>query len=290
MARSIWRGVISFGMVSIPVRLFTATESRDVRFRQLHGETRRPVKQLRWSPELDREVQYGELVKGYEYAKEQYVILADEDFEQLPVPSKHTIDLVAFVASEEIDPIHYERSYYLEPDEAGGKPFSLLLRAMADTGLLAIGKVALRQKEHLCALRPRGDQILLETLYYPDEIRTPEGTVTLDGIEVSGAELEMAHTLIEMLRRPFDPAEYTDGYREQLMEMIGAKVAGGEVVAAQSAEPATASVDLMAALKASIEAANARREQAAGPGEPEATADPEPSAAVVEHRQVTAQP
>lgn len=129
MARAIWRGVISFGMVSIPVRLFTATDSKDIRFRQLHEETHTPVKQLRWSPELDREIEFSELVKGYEFAKDQYVILDDEDFNQLPVPSKHTIELTAFVANEEIDPVHYERSYYLEPDEAGAKPFALLLRA-----------------------------------------------------------------------------------------------------------------------------------------------------------------
>ncbi len=259
MARAIWRGVISFGMVSIPVRLFTATESKDVRFRQLHEETNTPVKQLRWSPELDREVAYDELVKGYEYAKEQYVILDPEDFDKLPVPSKHTIDLTAFVSNEEIDPIHYERSYYLEPDEAGQKPFALLLKALEDKELLAIGKVALRQKEHLCVLRPHDGLILLETLYYPDEIREPDGTIDVEGIEVSDQEMEMAFALIDMLRKPFDPAEYKDQYREQLMAMITAKLEGGEIVTAESDEPAAASVDLMAALKASVDAAKARK-------------------------------
>jgi Ku protein len=135
MARAIWRGVISFGMVSIDVRLVTATESKDIRFRQLHEETRIPVKQLRWSPELDREVNYDELVKVYEYAKDQYVIVDNGGFDTLPVPSKHTIDLTAFVSNEEIDPIHYERSYYLELDEAGQKPFALLLRKPAELSL-----------------------------------------------------------------------------------------------------------------------------------------------------------
>jgi len=262
MARAIWRGVISFGMVSIPVRLFTATESKDIRFRQLHEETNAPVKQLRWSPELDREVAFDELVKGYEYAKEQYVLIDNEDFEKLPVPSKHTIDLTAFVANDEIDPIHYERSYYLEPDEAGQKPFALLLKALGDKELLAIGKVALRQKEHLCVLRPHDGLILLETLYYPDEIREPDGSLDVEGIEVSEQEMDMAFALIDMLRKPFDPAEYKDQYREQLMAMITAKLEGGEIVAVEGDEPAAASVDLMAALKASVDAAKARKTDA----------------------------
>ena len=260
MARAIWRGVISFGMVSIPVRLFTATDSKDIRFRQLHEETHSPVKQLRWSPELDREVEFGELVKGYEYSKDQYVILDDDDFNQLPVPSKHTIDLTAFVANEEIDPIHYERSYYLEPDEAGAKPFALLLRALEEKALLAIGKIALRQKEHLCALRPHDGLILLETLYYPDEIREPDGTIDVEGVELSEAEMDMAYALIDMLRKPFDPAEYQDAYREQLMAMITAKLEGGEVVTTEEGAPAAAPVDLMAALKASVDAAKSRQD------------------------------
>ncbi|MDA1147297.1 MAG: Ku protein [Chloroflexi bacterium] len=262
MARAIWRGVISFGMVSIPVRLFTATESKDISFRQLHEETHTPVKQLRWSPELDREVAYDELIKGYEYAKGQYVIVDDEDFDKLPVPSKHTIDLTAFVANEEIDPIHYERSYYLEPDEAGQKPFALLLRSLEEKGLLALGKVALRQKEHLCVLRPHDGIILLETLYYPDEIREPDGSVDVEGIQLTDQEMQMAAALIDMLRKPFDPSEYKDAYREKLIAMISAKLEGGEIVTTEQDAPAAASVDLMAALKASVDAAKARKAEA----------------------------
>ncbi|MDA0352295.1 MAG: Ku protein [Chloroflexi bacterium] len=262
MARAIWRGVISFGMVSIPVRLFTATESKDISFRQLHEETHTPVKQLRWSPELDREVAYDELIKGYEYAKGQYVIVDDEDFDKLPVPSKHTIDLTAFVANEEIDPIHYERSYYLEPDEAGQKPFALLLRSLEEKGLLALGKVALRQKEHLCVLRPHDGIILLETLYYPDEIREPDGSVDVEGIQLTDQEMQMAAALIDMLRKPFDPSEYKDAYREKLIAMISAKLEGGEIVTTEQDAPAAASVYLMAALKASVDAAKARKAEA----------------------------
>ena len=135
MARAIWRGAISFGMVSIPVRLYTATESRDIAFRQLVAEDLKPVKQLRWSPSIDREIQYDELVKGYEYSKDQYVIVDDEDFEHLPVPSKHTIAIRAFVEAREIDPVYYEKAYQLDPEEIGVRPFALLLRAMEQKGL-----------------------------------------------------------------------------------------------------------------------------------------------------------
>ncbi len=258
MPRAIWRGAISFGMVNIPVRLFTATESRDVRFKQLLGEDKTPVKQLRWSPTQDREVAYDELVRGYEYAKEQYVIIEAEDFEKLPVPSLHTVELTAFVSAGEIDPIYYEKTYYLEPDEAGVKPFALLVRALEEKGLVALGKLAIRQKEHLCALRPYEGVMALQTLYYPDEIRG-SGDTDLSGVEVSEQELEMAYALIDMLEKPFEPAEYSDQYREQLMAMIQAKLEGGEVVAAEATAPAPAPVDLMAALRASVEATKQRQ-------------------------------
>jgi DNA end-binding protein Ku len=229
MPRAIWRGAISFGMVSIPVKLFTATDSKDIAFRQLAGEDLGRVKMMRWSPTLDREVAYDELVKGYEYAKDQYVIVDQEDFDTLPVPSKHTIQITAFVKADEIDPVYYERTYGLEPEEAGLKPFKLLLQAMEEKHLIAIGKLAIRQKEHLCALRPHEDGIVIETLYYPDEIRDLE-TVDLSEVEVSEEEMKMAYALIDMLEKPFDPGEYHDEYRDALMELIQAKLEGGEIV------------------------------------------------------------
>jgi DNA end-binding protein Ku len=256
MPRAIWRGAISFGMVSIPVKLFTATDSKDIAFRQLAAEDLGRVKMMRWSPTLDREVAFDELVKGYEYAKDQYVIVDQEDFDSLPVPSKHTIQITAFVKADEIDPVYYERTYGLEPEEAGLKPFKLLLQAMEEKNLIAIGKLAIRQKEHLCAMRPHEDGIVIETLYYPDEIRDLD-TVDLSEVEVSEEEMKMAYALIDMLEKPFDPGEYHDEYREALMGMIQAKLEGGEIVREESA-PAPQTVDLMAALKASIEATNAR--------------------------------
>ena len=274
MARPIWRGAISFGMVSIPVRLFAATESKDISFRQLDREDLSRVRQLRWNMNLDREVPYDQIVRGYEYAKERYVVIEQEDFDNLPVPSKRTIGIQAFVRLDEIDPVYHEKAYYLEPDEAGAKPFALLLRALEAKGLVAVAQLAIRNKERLCALRapaPDGDgeahgggRILLDTLFYPDEVRTAR-LDPLDLAEVSDEELAMAFTLIGMLEKPFEPEEYHDEYREARMAMISAKIDGEEV--AEAAEPETARiVDLMAALRASVEAAG--RNHDAGDGEP----------------------
>ena len=262
MPRAIWKGVISFGMVSIPIRLFPATESKDIGFRQLRRDTNTRVRMLRWDPVEEQEVPYDEIVKGYEYAKDRYVVLDDEDLEKLPLPTKHTIELTAFVEESEIDPVHYEKSYYLAPEDAGIKPYSLLIRAMQAKGLIAIAKVAIRTKERLCALRARGDQLILETLYYPDEIRDPGEAAAVD--EVSEEEMEMARALIEMLEEPFDPEKYKDQYREALMTIINAKLEGQEVATPEAAAPQPA-VDLMAALRASVEAAKARKESEAAP-------------------------
>ena len=284
MPRPIWRGAISFGMVSIPVRLFTATESKDVSFRQLDREDHSRVRQLRWNMELDREVPYDQIVRGYEYAKDRYVVLENEDFDKLPLPSKRTIGIKAFVRLDEIDPVYHEKAYYLEPDEAGEKPFALLVRALEAKGLVAVAQVAIRNKERLCALRaPAADEegaghgggrILLETLYYPDEIRTAQ-LDPLDLEDVSEEELQMAFTLIGMLEKPFEPEEYHDEYREALMAVINAKLEGVEL--AEAAEPETAKiVDLMAALRASVEAASSGRGDAEDAGD---AAEAEPAAA-----------
>ena len=253
-------------MVAIPVRLFTATESKDVSFRQLHREDHSRVRQLRWNPNLDREVPYDEIVRGYEYAKDRYVVLDNEDFDKLPLPTKNTIAIRAFVKLEEIDPVFYERAYYLEPDETGAKPFALLLRALEAKGLTAVAQVAIRNKERLCALRPGAEgRVLLETLYYPDELRTA-ALEPFEQTEVSEDELQMALTLIEMLEAPFQPEDYRDEYRDALMQLIEAKLEGQELVEAEAPETAKV-IDLMAALRASVEAASQR---AAAREEPEA--------------------
>ena len=259
MPRSIWNGVISFGMVSIPIKLYTATESKDIAFRQLHQKCGSRIKQPRWCPVCEREVQSDEVSRGYEYGKDEYVIIADEDFGKLPLPSKHAIELAAFVQAEEIDPVYYEKSYYLEPEETGLKPFALLMRALKEKGLTAVAKIAIRNKERLCALRPMDGTLMLETLLYPDEIRVQRGTEVPE-VQVSDKELSMAFSLIDLMSGSFDPEQYHDEYRKALTEIIEAKLQGAEIVEAPAA-PRGKVVDLMAALKASVEAAKGRKDE-----------------------------
>jgi DNA end-binding protein Ku len=255
MARAIWSGSISFGMVSIPVKLYGATESKDISFHLLHATDGTRLKQVRWCPTDEVEVPWSETVRGYEYTKGQYVVLTEADFEKLPLPSRHTIDLSAFVSESEIDPIFYERSYYLQPDERGEKPYALLLKALEKKGLAALATITIRNKEQLCAIRPRAGVILLETLYYPDEIRqTP--AIDLDRVRINDRELDMAFTLIELLQKPFDPEEYHDHYREALQQLIEAKLEGREVVTSPAAGE-TKVIDLADALRRSVE--NARK-------------------------------
>jgi DNA end-binding protein Ku len=263
MARAIWSGSISFGMVSIPVKLYSATESKDISFNLLHATCGTRLQQRRWCPTDEVDVPWNETARGYEYAKGQYVILTEEDFESLPLPSKHTIELSAFVEEKEIDPVFYERSYYLEPGERAGKPYALLLKALEQRGLTAIATITIRKKEQLCALRAHEGSIMLETLFYPDEIRL-ERSVDLDKVKVSDRELEMAFTLIDIFRKPFDPGEYHDHYREALAELIEAKLEGKQVVSAPAPRESRV-IDLADALKRSVEAA---RKEAAKPKPP----------------------
>jgi len=259
MPRSIWNGVISFGMVSIPVKLYTGTADKDISFNMLHKDDNERIKMLRWCPADERAVEMSEIVKGYEYARDQYVVLTEEDFEKLPLPSKHTIELTQFVEASEIDPVYYEKSYYLEADERAMKPYALLLKALREKGLVAIAKIAIRNKERLCALRPLDGTIVMETLFYPDEIRIEKADIP--EVEVSERELQMAFTLIEMLQEPFEPEKYHDDYRQALMQLIEAKLEGQEL--AEVAAPVPANVtDLMSALKASVEAQKKKRVEA----------------------------
>jgi DNA end-binding protein Ku len=254
MPRPIWKGAITFGMISIPVKLFGATESKDIAFNNLHKTCKSRLKQKRWCPVDDREVFQDELVKGFEYTKDQYVEITDEDIESLPVPSKHTIELTSFVKQAEIDPVYFERTYYLEADQVGAKPYALLLKALKEKQVSAVAKIALRNRESLCVLRASdNDLLMLETLYYPDEIRTADLAPTPE-VQVSQPELAMALTLVEMLEERFDPKKYRDEYRVALLDMIEAKRTGQDVVATPEA-PLPKTVDLMAALKASLEAA-----------------------------------
>jgi DNA end-binding protein Ku len=253
MARAIWSGSISFGMVSIPVKLYGATESKDIRFHLLHAKDGTRLKQIRWCPTDEAEVPWNETARGYEYAKGKYVVLTEEDFQKLPLPSRHTIDLSAFVKEAEIDPVYFEKSYYLEPGERATKPYALLLKALEEKELTAIATITMRNKEQLCAIRARNGVIMLETLYYPDEVRKDTG-VDLGEVRVNDKELDMAFTLIDLLRKPFEPEDYHDHYREALEQLIEAKLEGKEVVTSPEAEQ-TKVIDLADALRRSVEAA-----------------------------------
>src|SRR2546426_1294985 len=254
MPRPIWKGAITFGMISIPVKLFGATESKDLAFNNLHTTCKSRLKEMRVCPVHDREVFQDEIVRAFEYTKDQYVEVTDQDLEALPIPSKHTIELTSFVKQAEIDPVYFERTYYLEAEQVGAKPYALLMRALKTKQVSAVAKIALRNKESLCVLRPSDhDVLMLETLYYPDEIRTAD-LPSAPEVQVSQPELTMALSLVEMLEEPFDPRKYSDQYRNALLEVIEAKRSGQELVATPEA-PLLKTVDLMAALKASLEAA-----------------------------------
>ena len=262
MPRPLWKGAISFGMVSIPVRLYTASEEKDIRFNQLHAEDGARIRQKRFCAEEDVEIDLSEIVKGYEVTPGQYVILEDEDFEKVPVNTTHTIEITDFVSLEEIDPILYQKTYYLEPEEIGLKPFALLMRALKESGRVAIAKVTLRQKEQLCSLRLYGNTIALETMFYEDEVRgTQELSVPDAELEVSDRELAMAKSLVDMLTSEFDFSQYRDNYREALLEIIRKK-AEGQVIEAPA--PVAAKItDLTEALRASVDAV--RRQKSADP-------------------------
>jgi len=250
-------------MVSIPVRLFPATQDKDVSFHLLHQSDHSRVKFKRFCATEDAEVSNEELVRAFEVSKDQYVEITDEDLEQLPLPAKHTIELSAFVNAREIDPIYYEKSYYLEPEEAGVKPYALLARVLEEKAVTGVASIAIRNKESLCALRPVDGTLLLETLYYPDEIRQRE--LDMGEVRVNDRELAVAGSLVDALAEPFQPDKYHDHYREALLELIQNKTEGREVVAPEEAGPAPKVGDLMEALRASIAAAKQARGGSAEP-------------------------
>jgi DNA end-binding protein Ku len=239
-------------LVSIPVRLYTATESHDVHFHLLHKSDGVRLQNIRWCPKHERAVPWDEVVRGFEYAKGQYVAVTDEDLDHLPVKTVHTVDISDFVKLEEVDPIYYDKAYYLAPEETGAKAFVLLRQALEQTGRAAVAKVAIRDKESLCLVRPYEDVLTLETMLYANEIRSTKD-LAVDGADVSPKEIQMAISLIENLSDSFDPQRYHDEYQAALKKLIDAKVAGAPLPAAPS-ERGEKIVDLMEALRASVEA------------------------------------
>ncbi len=269
--RAIWKGAISFGMVAIPIKLYNATDSKDIAFVTLHASCGSRIRQRHFCPHCEAIIDSSEEVRAYEYAKEQYVVMEAADFDNLPVPSKHTIEISQFVQLEAIDPMYYDRSYALEPEGVGVKPFYLLKKALESTNRVAIAKVSLRQKEHLCCLRPYEQGLLLETMHYPDEIRgTNELNLPEEQASLSDAEVGMAVALIDQLTAEFVPDGHGDQYRFALERVIEAKLGTPQVVTAPPPVPQGAVGDLMEALRASIEAAKKDKPATAVDGPPPA--------------------
>jgi DNA end-binding protein Ku len=262
--RAIWKGAVSFGLVSIAVKLYSATEEKDIRFHQVHRTDGGRIKYKRTCSIDGEEVTYDDIAKGYDIGGGEMVILTDEDFADLPLTTSRAIDVLQFVPADEIDPIMFAKAYYLEPEGQAAKPYVLLRDALQDADRVAIVKIALRQREQLATLRVRDDVLVLNTMLWPDEVRNVDFGFLDEDIETRPAELAMASSLIDSMAGSFKPEEFTDNYRAALQEVIDAKVEGREIVAPEEAEEApAAAVDLMAALKASVERAKAARGESA---------------------------
>jgi DNA end-binding protein Ku len=257
MPRSIWTGAISFGLVTVPVKLYSAVQRKNVRFHQLDAESGVRIAQKRVNPTTGEEVPYERLVKGYEISPDRYVLVDPAELEALEPVKTRTIDIEDFVDLSEIDPVFYDHPYYLAPGAGGAKPYRLLLEAMAETGKVAIANVVIRSKQHLVAVRPQGDVLGMATMLYPDEIVDPERIDEIpDAEEVSATdkELAIAKQLVESLAGPFEPEKYRDTYREEVLDLIERKAAGEEIAVQPAREEEPAAVpDLMAALQASLE-------------------------------------
>ncbi|HET6692211.1 MAG TPA: Ku protein [Miltoncostaeaceae bacterium] len=256
--RAIWNGFVSFGLVTIPVSVGLAQQRRDVSFRTLARETGQPVKQKRWDPVNDREVTADETVKGWEVAKGRYLPVEDEELEQFAARQEKTIRILQFVDAAEVDPVFFERAYWLEPQERAERPYKLLMTAMEGKGRAAIGRFVLSTKEHLVLLRASEGMLTLETLYYPEDIRLKDREEISDrvaDVDVSDAELQMAEQLVEGLARPFEPEAYPNETRKALLDFLQAKAEGTEIDEPEEAPEPAPVIDLMAALKASLAAA-----------------------------------
>src|SRR5690242_1948745 len=257
MARAIWSGAISFGLVNVPVKLFSATSPKSVRFHQISSKTGARIRQKRVDPTTDQEVPYEEIVKGYEITPDRYVLITSEELDALDAKATKTIDIEEFVDLPEIDPIYYDHSYYLAPTAGGAKAYRLLLDAMGESEKVGIGRVVIRSKQQLCALRPTGEVLTLTTMLWGDEVLPPDRMDELESVaeaEASPRELKMAEQLIESLSAHFEPDKFHDEYRERVLDLIERKAAGEEIAVQPQAEEPAAAPDLMAALEASLAA------------------------------------
>ena len=262
--RAIWKGAVSFGLVNIGVKMFAATEERDISFHQVRRSDGSRIRYRRVAEADGEEVAYADIAKGYTLPSGETVVLSDEDFADLPLPSARVVDVLQFVPSDQIDPIYFAKSYYLEPEQPAVKPYVLLRDALDSSGMVGLVKVALRNREQLATLRVRDGVIVLETMIWPDEVREASFAFLDDDVQVRPQEQAMAESLVASMAGDFEPEQYHDDYREALQKVIDAKIEGREVVETAPAAPDTGRVvDLMAALRASVEAAKRSRGEAA---------------------------
>lgn len=252
---TMWKGSVSFGLVNIPIKMFAATEERDVRFRYLHKECMSPIRYQKVCPVCNKEVAEEEIVRGFEYEPSRFVVLEPAELESLKTETGgKNIEILDFVELAEIDPVYFDKSYYLAPQENGGKAYSLLQKAMLDTGKIAIARLTIRNKQSLCCLRVNRDVMVMETIFYPDEVRPVAQVPGLpENVDLSDKELDIAARLIDSLSAPFEPEKYKDNYREALLELLNKKIAGQEIKIAAEA-PQRNVIDLMEALQASLKA------------------------------------
>ncbi len=263
MPRPIWSGAISFGLVNVPVKLYSAVSSKDVRFHQLDAKTNARIRQKRVSQVSGEEVPYDQIIKGYELGPDTYVPITPEELESLDPKATKSIDIEDFVDLDTIDPVYYERPYYLVPDKGGAKAYALLREAMRETNKVGVARMVLRTKQYLAAIRPKGHALVLETMYFADEV-VPDDELDLprDEVAVSEREEKMARQLIDSLSTDFEPDKYRDEYRERVLDLIEQKASGQEIVVEEPTEEPTKVVDLMAALEASLAAV--KQEKAEG--------------------------
>ena len=260
---TIWKGAINFGLLNVPVKMGTATSKENVAFKTLHKECNTPLKQKRFCPNCNKEVAYEDVVKGFEYEPGKFVIISDEEIDNLPIKSARYIQIVDFIKINEVDPIFYEKTYYLAPEKGGEKPYLILRNAMRDTGRVAVAKVALREKEHLCLVRLVNDVLAVETMFFPDEVRSAEeiGISNIEAsVEIRDVEMDMARQLVENLTAEFSPDKYHDEYREELIKLIRAKIEGQQVIEPVLVQEQPQIIDLMEKLRASVEATKQKPE------------------------------
>ncbi len=263
MAATVWKGHLTFGLISIPLRLHSAARGERVSFNQLHQECHSRIRQPLFCPTCNRMVERDEIVKGYEHEKDQYVLVNEEELEKIAPPSARTMEILEFVPLGEVDPLYFDTSYYAVPEDAGKKAYHLLVKTMEESGFAALARLTMHQREYTIVLRPRANGLTLHTMFYPSEIRQVAEYGQTDGVEVKAQEKKLAQQLIESLAAGFEPAKYRDTYQEQVKTLIQAKLEGKQVTATPQPQLAPV-IDLMEALKKSLAAPRKPPSRAAG--------------------------